>query len=352
MAVTRDDVARRAGTSTAVVSYVLNNGPRNVSDATRQKVLQAVQELNYRPNDVARALSARNTRTLGLIVPETSNVFFAELSGAIIHAAFEMGYVVLLADSTGLSSREDEYIRLLLEKRVEGLIICGPGVNSDLGRLADSPAHVVVLDRHAPGSPVSSVAIDNYGGAFAATEHLLHHGHSSVACIAGPAYHWAASDRRAGWEAAHRAAGIQPKPADLVETEFSRAGGYYAADELLRRAKRPSAVFVSTDEQAMGALRAAADLGVSVPQELAMFSFDGTSASLFSHPSLSVIQQPLAAMATRTLEILFADRRRTTGFTHDMLPYEVIIRRSCGCPQVPASAFIPEMAASPENRPK
>jgi LacI family transcriptional regulator len=340
--ITRDDVARRAGISTAVVSYVLNNGPRKVSEVTRQKVLQAVRDLNYRPNAVAQALSAGKTRTLGLVVPDNANLFFAELSKALVDAAFDLGYVVLVANSTGRPSLHDERVRILLEKQVDGLIISGVGDFHDFTHFADLMTPVVVLDRHSPDAPVSTVAVDNRAGAYTATEHLLSHGHASVACIAGPQHHWSAFDRKAGWEAAHHEVGVEPRPADFVEAPYDRYGGYYAAEELLGRRDRPTAVFLTTDEQAIAALRAAQELGLRVPEDLAVFSFDGTSASLFTHPPLSVIRQPLAAMAARTLDILLSERRDKGTFTHALVPFETIIRRSCGCPPAPFSVLLSE----------
>ena len=148
----------------------------------------------------------------------------------------------MLANSTGLISREDEYVRMLLSKQVDGLIIGGLSTNGDVTRLSEVSTPIVVLDRHSPGAPVSTVAVDNRGGAFAATQHLLSHGHPHVTCIGGPQHHWSVVDRKVGWEQAHRVAGIKPRIADWVEAPFGREGGYYTARRLLQRPQRPSAI--------------------------------------------------------------------------------------------------------------
>lgn len=325
---TRDDVARLAGTSAAVVSYVLNNGPRNVSPATREKVLRAVAELGYRPNGVARALRGGHSRTIGLIVPDNSNPFFAALARAVEDAAFARDYAVLLGNSTESTEREQRYLSTFLERQVEAILLISVDGEPDLAGVHHVGTPVVLLDREVPGGDASSVAVDNAGGAYDATRHLFDHGHATVACVSGPTGLPVADERFRGWRHAVRASGgaevFRPAP-------FTRPGGYAAAADLLAGPDRPTAVFVASEQQAIGVLRAAADLGVRVPDDLALVTFDGTEDGAFAHPPLSTVRQPVERLASRAMDVLLAGGAGTPE--HHVLPFELLLRRSCGCGQ-------------------
>jgi LacI family transcriptional regulator len=183
---TRADVARLADTSTAVVNYVVNDGPRPVAAATRERVRAAITELGYRPNAVARALRAQQTQTIGMLVPDISNPFFAELSQAVEDHAFGLGKVLLLGDSNGSNQREGAYLRRFLEQQVDGIVFIGLRRQSSLRLVEDAGVAAVVLDRPLDDLLLSSVSIDNAGAAFAATTHLLGRGHVRIGCVAGP----------------------------------------------------------------------------------------------------------------------------------------------------------------------
>jgi LacI family transcriptional regulator len=219
---TRADVARLADTSTAVVSYVVNDGPRPEAAATRERVRAAITELGYRPNAVARALGAQQTQTIGMLVPDISNPFFAELSQAVEDHAFGLGKVLLLGDSNGSNQREAAYLRRFLQQQVDGIIFIGLRRQSSLRLVEDAGVAAVVLDRPLDDLLLCSVSIDNAGAAFAATTHLLDHGHVRIGCVAGPGDQNAAVDRRSGWERALREAGIHPDPALVHVDDFLR----------------------------------------------------------------------------------------------------------------------------------
>ncbi|WP_329454464.1 LacI family DNA-binding transcriptional regulator [Streptomyces sp. NBC_01497] len=372
-AATRADVARLAGTSSAVVSYVINDGPRPVAAATRERVLTAIAELDYRPNAVARALKTQQTQTLAMLVPDIANPFFAEFARAVQDAAFEQGKVLLLGDSGGSLQRETAYLRRFLDQRVEGIVLIGARRDSSLRIVEASGVPAVVLDRQLDeGAAISSVGIDNKSAALAATEHLIGHGHRAIACVAGPSEQRNATDRLAGWATALHRAGIAPDPALIHVDDFSVEGGVRAGRALLdvpdapgggtrrpraddagepsqepprRPAHRPTAVFVSSDSQAEGLLAVAHRLGLRVPQDLAVLGFDGTRRSAYSDPAMSVVEQPLLAAAAAAVALLAPGRgRRTrsgdstlgarvvrTPVEHVVLGFSLVIRRSCGC---------------------
>ena len=184
--VTRDDVARLAGTSTAVVSYVINNGPRPVAPATRERVLAAIKELGYRPDRVAQAMASRRTDLIGLIVPDARQPFFAEMAHAVEQAAAERGKMVLVGNSDYLDEREVHYLRAFLGMRVSGLILVSQGPSEHAAAEIDAwDARVVLLHERPEAIDDVAVVTDDVGGAQLATRHLLEHGHEYVACLGG-----------------------------------------------------------------------------------------------------------------------------------------------------------------------
>jgi LacI family transcriptional regulator len=329
-AVTRVDVARRAGTSTAVVSYVLNGGPRPVAVATRARVQAAIDELGYRPDRIARALAARRSEAFGLVVSDITNPFVSDVSRAIEAAASERGYTVLLANSAIDTDRERRHIQDLLDRRVDGLLMIPVGLDeASIAELNQSGVPVTVLDRPVPGLNATTILVDNAGGASEITRHLVGHGHRRVACITGRLALHPAAERERGWADAVGEAGLSRSRCPVIRTLVNRRAGYAAGLRLLGRAHPPTAVFVATDEQAFGVLRAAADLGRRVPDDLAVASFDGIAQAAYSVPGLTTASQPVDEMGWRAVTALL--EANLTGET-EVLPVHVVRRGSCGCP--------------------
>ncbi|WTL15302.1 LacI family transcriptional regulator [Kribbella sp. NBC_01505] len=316
-------MARAAGTSMAVVSYVVNGGPRPVAEGTRLRVLAAIQETGYRPDGVARALVGGSTMTLGLIVPDIANEFFAELAGAVEHAARAAKRTVLLANSEGDAETELGLLETFLQRRIDGVVLISkvPVTAARLLELAGTRR--VFLGAAAAGE--SSIGVDNFGGAVAATIHLVGHGYGPVAMIGGPAQDGVAEARRAGWLHALTSLGAADD-VDFVHQPFTVDGGYAGALELL--ARRPRAIFTASDRQAIGLLRAAADKGLSVPDDLAIATFDGSAASAYAVPSLTTVQQPIAQMAELAVQQLTHPDPQPLQAVLDV---GLVVRRSCGC---------------------
>ncbi|MEW2394297.1 LacI family DNA-binding transcriptional regulator [Streptomyces venezuelae] len=341
---TRLDVARLAGTSPSVVSYVVNNGPRSVAPATRERVLAAVRALDYRPNGVARSLRMRHTMTLGLVVPDAANPFFAELARALEDHAWAAGYTLLVGNSVDDAGREAGYLRTFLDRRVDGLVLIpSQGDRPWRAELARSGVARLVLDRELDGVAASHVLTDNRGGAFAATAHLLAHGRRRIGCVAGPAGIHPTVDRVAGWRAAMAEAGLGDAP--LLHGSFDRLAGYRSGLALLSEDRRFSggrrlpggrrvdALFVTCDAQAAGVLRAATELGIGVPDDLALVAFDGIAAGAYTTPALSTMRQPFEELGRTAVRRLLA-HVRDPGLapTRDVLPVTLLARGSCGCP--------------------
>lgn len=322
---TRDDVARLAKTSTAVVSYVVNDGPRNVSPELRARVVAAMDSLGYYPNAIARSLAATESRTLGMIVPNINNSYFAELALAVEEAALGRDRLLFLGNSNETEEREQEYIRTFIEQRVDGIIIIGVALQSSIERAALSGVPVVVVDRALAQSDARTVSIDHREAAFSATQHLLEHGHREIACLTGPENQLVAEDRRQGWADALRAAGIDPDAQLVLRSPFSLEGGAAAFDGL---DLVPRAIFAASDEQARGVIASAARRSISVPSDLALVSVDGTREGEFSNPALTTVRQPYSALADAAVAAVLGI---TGPDTHVVVPTELCIRQSCGC---------------------
>jgi LacI family transcriptional regulator len=335
--VTVDDVARLAGTSTAVVSYVMNNGPRPVAPETRARVEAAISQLSYRPNAVARALRRSETGLIGLVVPDNSNPFFAELARVIEEELFSRGYMLLLGNSVQSHAREAAYVKALLESQVDGLLLISASeetIESEaLLTLAATDVPLVMLDRRVPGVEGTSLFVANENGGYEATLHLMEHGHERIACVSGPNSLTTAIERTAGYRRAMDEARFPIPESLLTFSAFDREGGYRSALKLLRSEDRPSAIFATSDQQAIGVIRAAHQLGFFIPYDLAVIGFDGIPESEYTAPPLTTIRQPTDEMARRAVEALISRIEggpRTSS--SEVLPVELIKRASCGCP--------------------
>lgn len=331
---TRDEVAQLAGVSASVVSYVVNNGPRKVSPSTKQKVLEAIEKLNYRPNSIARALRVKKTLALGLIVPDSSNPFFAALVQSIEDIAYENGYTLLIGNASNDQEREIDYIRAFSERQVDGLLLVSSvSTTRSLEQLQKLDLPFVIVDRLVDDKlSVSTVVADNETGGYLATEHLLWHGHKNIACLAGPSDLTPSADRYRGWQKAMEKAGLEASPNLLIRSEFSSLQGYFAVKKLLETNGSITALFVSTDSQAIGALRAVIETGLDIPRDFAIVSFDNISQAAFTCPPLSTINQPIEQMGKVSIEMLLESMQNPkANFSKQVLPVELSIRRSCGC---------------------
>jgi LacI family transcriptional regulator, galactose operon repressor len=320
--ITRNDVARYAGVSTAVVSYVVNEGPRRVAPETRERVLEAIRVLGYRPNATARALRMGTTRTFGLITPDGGNPMFAELAKAIDKEASARGYVVLQTSADGDPVTEQAKIAELLIRQVSGLLLVAPTEDPDLTEVG---IPVIAINRVLP--TVSSVRPQYRAGARAGVNHLLGHGHRTIGLvIGGRGTGGRAPERELGWRDALRQVGLEEGP--IARARFSRQGGYDAGKELLAATKRPTAIFASSDLQAVGVLRAIHEAGLRVPEDIAVVGFDGTAETEYSWPPLTVVRQPLDRMAREAVSRLIDGEDTIQALTY---PTDLILRTSCGC---------------------
>jgi LacI family transcriptional regulator len=326
--VTRNDVARYAGVSTAVVSYVVNGGPKKVAPATEAKVREAIRLLGYRPNAAARALKLGSSETIGLVVPDNSNPFFSLLAHAVEDAAAELGYALVLTNSAGNLAKERRNIRNLAARQVDGVVLSSVLMEPDLADLESADIPAVLLNHSADAPGFNSVGVDLVSGAKSAVEHLIGHGHTNIALAMGTNTGNYFDGREQGWLQALSEAGLPEGP--IVRSPFTRDGGYTAGRRLLASASRPTAIFASSDMQAVGILRALHEAGLSIPDDIAMASFDGSAEAEYSWPPLTTVSQPAREMAEAAVSALIGARRGQEP-EHLIFPAKLRVRRSCGC---------------------
>ncbi len=326
-AATRADVARRAGVSTAVVSYVVNDGPRRVAPETAQRVRAAVEALDYSPNPAARSLRRGSSELLGLVLPDITNPYFAELARAVETAAAERGLLVTLASTGARGDAERELVADLVSRDVDGVLL-STVLTPDALRAVGRPRRPTVLVNVSTAFPgYASVGADARQGAYEVVDHLIAvHGHPSVALVIGESTERLPEPRERGFAEAFAAHGLPPGP--VVRTTYSRRGGYEAVRQVLSWRHRPTAVFLSSDQQASGAYRALREAGLECPDDLALVAYDGTSESEFCWPPLTVSRQPVEMMARAAVATVLDP---TTAPDHERFATELVVRRSCGC---------------------
>lgn len=299
------DVAERAGVSATTVSHVIND-TRYVSEGTRERVLEAIEELNYRPNILARSLRRRETKTLGILIPDNANLFFAEMVRGIEDTVFDEGYTALLGNSDGDHDKELNYLDLFINKQVDGVVLVAAAAKSDASVEVLSRASVsaVIVDREIEPERMDSVLADNLGGGYAATHHLLDLGHRRIGCITGPSQVTPSAHRVTGYRKALAEVGV-PFDSDLIIAgDFRHTGGYRAAKTLLTMDVPPTAIFACNDMMALGVLGAANELSVNMPEALSLIGFDDIALDGLVVPRLTTICQPAYEMGSQAATLL------------------------------------------------
>ncbi len=286
------DVAARAGVSVTTVSHVINE-TRPVSDELRRRVLAAMDELGYQPNRLARSLRRGQTHTIGMIIPDSANPFFAEVARGVEDTSFENGYSLILCNSDGDLDKELLYTNVLTEKRVDGILFVAAGLSTDrILDLQHQKTPLVVVDRDLPDAAVDSVLTDNAQGGWLATRHLIELGHRRIACITGPSDLTPSADRVTGYRRAMREEGIPIDEALIVKGDFQYDSAYRASIQLLQMQDPPTAIFACNDLMAVAVMRAALEQGQRVPDDLSVVGFDDVRLAAFANPPLTTIAQP------------------------------------------------------------
>ena len=305
-------VAERAGVSVATVSRVLNNSGF-VSPELRQRVVDAMHELHYQINAPARSLRRQETHTVGVLVPQLDHPFFSALSFAIEQTLSAESYHVFICSAEESSAKEEDYTKMMLRQRVDGVIIGPTGYNkANLTKLVNQNIPVVLVDRDLPELEVSRVVINNVRGGYDGAQHLLALGHKRISVI-GAHEHSGAMERRAnGILQAFSERGNGCKP-DLVFTHHLQQfeEGYTTALHLLQQHPRPTAIYALNDVLAIGVLKAAAELHLRVPDDLSIVGFDDIDMASYVVPALTTVAQPIYDMGKTAAQILLRQMNGT-----------------------------------------
>lgn len=336
--ITRKEVAERAGVSVAVVSYVVNDGPRPVSTETRRRVERAIDELGYYPNELARSLSRQQTAIIGLIIPSLLNPVYAEIADSLTRYCATEGYRVILGSSGRHHQTEVEFAKSLRAKRVDGVIMI-PSESPDeiLEPLQQAHIPTVVLEHELPNT--HCIAIDDLQGGQLATRHLLALGHRRIGMIRRKPTTALSRMRYVAFQDVLHAAHIPLDPNLVIESEAGQASGYDSMQKLLALPQPPTAVFAHNDVLAMGAISAIYQAGLRVPDDMSIVGYDDTINAAYLNPPLTTIKLPIAEMGHAAGKKILDLIKNHSSFSPSTttLPVELIVRASTAPPTADSS---------------
>jgi LacI family transcriptional regulator len=333
--VTIKDVAREAGVSVGTASQALRENPA-VRDATRRRVQGVAARLRYQPSALARGLVTRRTHTVGLLISDISNPFFIRAVRAIEDSAQENGYNVILCNTDEDPAKETQYLRVLIEKRVDGIILATTAGSLQAVRdVRWRRIPLVLFDRELPRVAADTVKVDSVLGGRLATDHLLSLGHQRIAIIHGPVVRSTGAERLQGYLNSLQEAGMRPQPALIREGNFKADSGRELAQRLLDLSPPPTALFCTNNLMTVGALQTLGERGVRIPQDLSLVGYDDMEWWTLTHPPLTTVGQPVYELGREAMRLVLAQiqtpgRRRPQRV---VLKPELILRNSCGPPR-------------------
>ena len=309
------DVAKESGFSSTTVSIVLNNAPlsRYIPAATKKRIERAAKKLGYRPNLFARSLRSKRSHTVGVMVFDMTDPFCTMILRGIENSLYQSSYLPILTDVHNESARFERYLEMLLDRRIEGLIVVANWLFLDINLLADlekSSIPTAVIGCELKTDSISSVIVDNEKGGYLAMEHLQSLGHRKIAIIRGPKTLGDSAPRWKGVKSIAQAKGLELDPALTVDLPESRhpissfEDGYKLTEELIRRKRPFTALMAFDDLAAFGAIRALHEAGIRVPEECSVIGFDDVAPSALCTPSLTTVCQPMETMGTMSVSII------------------------------------------------
>jgi LacI family transcriptional regulator len=332
--VTIKDIAKSVGVSTATVSHVINE-TRFVSEPLKKKVHAVIEELGYQPNRIARSLVMQKTHSIGVIISDILNPFYTALVRGLEDATSPLGYNVVLCNTDEDTDKEIDYLKVLLEKRVDGIALATCFQDDEhplLNKLNQIPVVTIVRKMNCLKS--DAVFADNISGAYEAIEHLVSLGHKRISVISGPSGISSGRERLEGAHKAFAKHGIIPNEAWMRTGDFKRESGYVLAKSILNLKDRPTALFVSNNQMTLGALQAFRELRVKIPKDMSIVGLDDTDWSILLDPPLTVIYQSPYDMGNNAgkmlLQRILKKRKR---FKTKVIPAELIQRQSSGPPR-------------------
>jgi LacI family transcriptional regulator len=333
MLITLNDIARKAGVSVSTVSRVLNRQSQKnrISSKTEKLVLKAAKDLNYRPNQLARGLRLKKTHTIGLVVPDISNPFFAHVTRMIQKNANDFGYSMIVCNTDENIETEREQIELLRGKGVDGYIIMPVGVENDhIVELIEFDKPLVLLDRCFNDLETNSIVVNNFGGSYQATKYLIEQGHTRIAIIQGLINTSTNSERVKGYKEALKEFGVPVDSKLIVGNDFRKDNGYIETKLLLSTSNPPSAIFTMSDLITLGALEAIEESDFAIPEDISIISYDDIDFAPFFKSPLTAVRQPKESMGKLAVKLLIEDIKSKSKNVKQkiVLKPELVIRKS------------------------
>lgn len=327
------DVAKEANVSIATVSKVLNKSGR-ISDETRKRVLKVIEQLNYQPSMMATALTGKSTFTIGLLIPDLANPFFAELARSIEDRGHELGYNIFICSTDYQVAKEKNYIDLLKRKSVDGLILAsGFEDTTEVEKLIQEKFPVAIVARDSFSPQVNSVTIDNFHGGYEAASYLIRLGHTRIAMIARNV--WSNRERLRGYRQALNDHNLE----ECVPFEFTKESdiesGKKVAENYLRSKTRPTAIFAGNDLLAIGAIQTAREMGIKVPDQLSVVGFDNTAIATLVNPRLTTMAQPIKMIGQEVMDLMVEEiEKNGQNKKKIVLSPELVVRESTAEPKL------------------
>ncbi|SEN20080.1 LacI family DNA-binding transcriptional regulator [Lihuaxuella thermophila] len=322
------DVAREAGVSIATVSKVINN--QQVGKKSKEKVLKAMKELNYKPSILASALTGKPTSTIGFLLPDLANPFVAEVARRVEDRAHERGYNLVICSTDFNPEKEALYISLLRQKSVDGFILAGSFKNVEVLReLLEEHIPVVLLTEFYPSLSVNSVKVDDFIGGYEVASHLISLGHQKIAVIAEEAN--SSRERIRGYKQALRDHGLDMDDEMIVTSDSSTEDAERLAGELLDRSDPPTAIFACNDLLAISVFLAARERKLSIPDDLSVAGYDNTLLSRSTDPPLTTVAQPIQEMCSQAVDFLIEEIEGKSKIKQRIvMSPQLMIRKSTG----------------------
>ncbi|KGA96619.1 catabolite control protein A [Alkalihalobacillus alcalophilus ATCC 27647 = CGMCC 1.3604] len=324
------DVAREAGVSMATVSRVVNGNP-NVKPTTRKKVLEAIERLGYRPNAVARGLASKKTTTVGVIIPDISNIFFAELARGIEDIATMYKYNIILCNSDQNEDKEIHLINTLLEKQVDGIVFMGSQITEEhVEQFKRSPVPVVLAATLDTDKEIPSVNIDYKQAAYDAIQSLTEKGHQKIGMLSGSLDDPVNGFQKfAGYRSALEDANIEFDEELVVLGDYTYDSGIEAMEKFVNLADKPTAIFAANDEMALGVIHGAQDRGFQIPEDFEVIGFDNTRLATMVRPTLTTVVQPMYDIGAVSMRLLTKYMNKEELDDHIVvLPHRIEFRSS------------------------
>ena len=311
MAATMKDIARRTGLGLATISSYFNGG--NVREKNRIKIEEAIEELHYEVNEVARGLKTNATRTIGVVIPELNNTFCAEIITGMEDILRNHGYATIVCDCRTDKKLEREAVEFLIRRRVDGIINMPVDEEGNhLKRFQKTGKPIVLIDRKIQGIDCDSVLVDNKKAAEDAVHYFIERGHRNIGIIGGPEEVFTAQERMAGYCKALESAGIPVRESLIWHGDYTIQGGVRGLEELVQNNPEMTAVFVTNYEMTMGAMIGVNELGIRIPEQLSMIGFDNLQFARACNPKLTIVSQPTDGIAREVAKVML-DRLENTG---------------------------------------